>query len=199
MTAGTGTVPQNEPEDWPSFRRIIWTALRVVGSVAVLVALYYVVPLDRSSMGSAIAMLLTGLVGFVVLVAVQVTSVLRSRYPWLRAVEALAVSVPFFVLLFAAAYVAMAAQSPGSFGRRLSHTNGIYFAISVFSTVGFGDFTARSEAAQLVVTGQMLSDLAVFGLAIKVIVNAARQGRQRKSTMATAAREGDAKHRPRPD
>lgn len=48
----------------------------------------------------------------------------------------------------------------------------------VFSTVGFGDITAKTQAARLVVTGQMIADLVVLGLAIKVIVGAVRRGRQ---------------------
>ncbi|GLV87515.1 hypothetical protein Slala03_72040 [Streptomyces lavendulae subsp. lavendulae] len=158
--------------------------LRVVVSVATLVALYYVGPLDNSSKSTAIAILLSGLVGFVVLVALQVRSILRSRYPVLRAAEALAVSIPFFLLLFAAAYVAMAAHSPGSFGTRLSHTSGLYFSVTVFTTVGFGDITAKSAAAQLMVTAQMLLDLAVFGLVIKTILDAAHRGRERMNTAA---------------
>ncbi|MEU8495998.1 potassium channel family protein [Streptomyces lavendulae] len=156
--------------------------LRVVVSVATLVALYYVGPLDNSSQSTAIAILLSGLVGFVVLVALQVRSILRSRYPVLRAAEALAVSIPFFLLLFAAAYVAMAAHSPGSFGMHLSHTSGLYFSVTVFTTVGFGDITAKSGVAQLLVTAQMLLDLAVFGLVIKTILDAARRGRERVNT-----------------
>ena len=47
----------------------------------------------------------------------------------------------------------------------------------MFSTVGFGDITAKTETARLVVTGQMISDLIILGLAIKVIVGAVRHGR----------------------
>ncbi|MEV0415467.1 potassium channel family protein [Streptomyces sp. NPDC050448] len=193
MTAGTGGALQGHHGARRLFGRLVWTALRVLASVATLVTLYYLGPLDHSSMSTAVAILLTGLVGFVVLVAVQVRSILRSQYPALRAVEALAVSIPFFLLLFAAAYVAMAAQSPGSFGRNLSHTSGLYFAVTVFTTVGFGDITAKSGAAQLAVTVQMLTDLIVFGLVIKVIVDAARRGRERMHATAAAPPGGEAR------
>ncbi|WP_329316008.1 potassium channel family protein [Streptomyces sp. NBC_01278] len=190
MTVDAGGAPRGRPAARRLFGRFVWSALRVLGSVTVLVALYYTSPLDQSSMGTTVAVLLGGLVGFVVLVAVQVRSILRSRYPGLRAAEALAVSIPFFLLLFAAAYVAMAAQSPSTFSRHLSHTSGLYFAVTVFTTVGFGDITARSGAAQLAVTVQMLTDLAVFGLVLKVIGDAARRGRERVNATATAPRGG---------
>lgn len=193
MTAGTGRVLQGHHRARRLLGRLVWTVLRVLASVATLVTLYYVGPLDHSSMSTAVAILLTGLVGFVLMVTVQVRSILRSRYPTLRAIEALAVSIPFFLLLFAAAYVAMAAQSPGSFGRGLSHTNGLYFAVTVFTTVGFGDITAKSGAAQLAVTVQMLMDLAVFGLVIKATVDAAHRGRERMNATAAAPPGGEAR------
>ncbi|MFD9574188.1 potassium channel family protein [Streptomyces sp. NPDC059982] len=186
MTGAAEPAAPDRPQARPPWGRLVWSALRVVGSVAVLLTVYYMCPLDHSSMGAAVAMLLGGLVVFAVLVAVQAGLILRSRYPELRAVEALAVSIPFFLLLFAAAYLALSAQSPGSFDRHLSHTSGLYFTVTVFSSVGFGDITATSEPAQLAVTAQMLADLVVFGLGIKVIVDAARRGRRRQNTEKAA-------------
>lgn len=155
--------------------------LRVVGSVAVLVALYYLLPLDHSSAPAAVTILLVGLAGFIALVAFQVRLIIRSPFPGLRAVESLATSVPLFLLLFAGTYVVMAALSAQSFGEPLSHTDGLYFTVTVFSTVGFGDITAKSEAARLVVTGQMIADVIILGFAIKVIVDAVRRGQQRRA------------------
>lgn len=162
----------------PSYRRIVWTALRVVGSVVVLGTLYYVLPLDRSSTAAVVTILLIGLAGFLALVVLQVRSIVRSPHPALRALESLSTSVPFFLLLFAAVYVAMAALSPNSFGQPLSHTDGLYFTVTVFSTVGFGDITPKTEAARLVVTMQMLADLVILGLAVKVILGAVRRGQE---------------------
>ena len=89
-----------------------------------------------------------------------------------------ATCVPFFLLLFASTYVVMAALSVSNFDVRLTHTDGLYFAVTVFSTVGFGDITAKTQAARLVVTGQMITDLVVLGLTIKVIVGAVNRARQ---------------------
>jgi len=70
------------------------------------------------------------------------------------------------------------------FRRQLQRTadahDALYFTVTVFSTVGFGDITAKTEAARLVVTGQMITDLVTIGLAVKVIVGAVKQGRQRQ-------------------
>ena len=66
----------------------------------------------------------------------------------------------------------MVRLSPGSFTAPLSRTDALYFTVTVFSTVGFGDITAKAETARLVVTGQMIADLVILGLAIKAIVGA---------------------------
>jgi ion channel len=157
---------------------IVRAVLRIVGSTAVLVTLYYLLPLDHSSTGTAVTILVIGLVVFIALVAFQVRSIIRSPFPGLRAIEALATSVPLFLLLFASSYVVMAAMSAANFGARLTHTDGLYFAVTVFSTVGFGDITAKTQAARLVVTGQMIADLAILGLAVKIIVGAVSRRRR---------------------
>jgi len=177
MTGRTSVAPHDQGEARLSSGRIAWTMLRVTGSVAVLVTVYYLLPLDHSSTPAAVTILVTGLAAFVAQVAVQVRLIIRSRFPGLRAAEALGISVPLFLLLFAGTYVVLAAISASNFGGHLSHTDGLYFAVTVFSTVGFGDITAKTETARLVVTGQMIADLIILGLAIKVILGAVRHGR----------------------
>lgn len=97
----------------------------------------------------------------------------------MRAIEALASTVPLFLLLFAAIYVTMAQASPANFStHRLTRTDALYFTVTTFSTVGYGDITAVSQSARLVVTAQMILDLLVLGLGIRVFVGAVQRGRQ---------------------
>ena len=60
----------------------------------------------------------------------------------------------------------------------------------MFSTVGFGDITAKTGTARLVVTVQMLTDLVIYGVAIKVFVAAVKRGQQRKAASG-GTRTGD--------
>ena len=69
----------------------------------------------------------------------------------------------------------------------MTRTDALYFTVTVFSTVGFGDITAKTEAARLVVTGQMIADLVVIGLAVKVIAGAVKRGRQQQQPTGAAA------------
>jgi len=182
MSDPTGTASPGQPQSRPSSRMVVRTVLRAAVSVAALAALYYLLPLDHASTPATVTILVIGLVVFIALVTFHVRSILRSPFPQLRAVEALAVNVPLFLLLFAATYVTLAGLSVKNFGEHLSHTDGLYFAVTVFSTVGFGDITAKTETARLVVTGQMIGDLIILGLAINVIVGAVKRGRQRQNT-----------------
>ena len=176
--ATTASAPPGQPQARPSSRTVAWTVLRSAGSVAALVAVYYLLPLDHPSVPAALTILLIGLMAFVALVAFHVRWIIRSPFPTLRAIEALAINVPLFLLLFAGSYVALSALSARNFGGHLSHTDGLYFTVTVFSTVGFGDITAKTETARLVVTGQMITDLIILGLAIKIIFGAVRRGRR---------------------
>jgi len=187
VTGGTGPGAEIWREPRPSGLMITWTVVRVVASIVVVTALYYLLPFDRSASVVAVTLLVAGLVVFVGLVAFQVRAIIASPFPGLRAIEALATSVPLFLALFASSYFVMARLSPGSFSAPLTRTDALYFTVTVFSTVGFGDITAKTETARLVVTGQMIADLVILGLAIKAIVGAVRRGRQRRPQAADHA------------
>ena len=180
MTESTGAPPDGPPEARPPLGRIVQSLLRAAGSTAVLVAIYYLLPLDHSARWFAVTVLVIGLAALIGLVAFQVHAIGGSRYPGLRALEALAVTVPLFLLLFASTYLVMAALSARSFSQPLNHTDALYFTVTVFATVGFGDITATAAVARLVVTGQMIIDLIILGLGARVILGAVSRGRQRR-------------------
>ena len=191
MTNNGAPEPAAQPGATAPRSMIARALLRGAGSTIALVAIYYLLPLDRFSTVAAVTMLAIGLVVFIGLVAVQIRSIVASPFPGVRAVEALATSIPLFLLLFASTYVVMAVISASNFSEPLTRTDALYFTVTVFSTVGFGDITAKTEAARLVVTGQMITDLVVIGLAVKVIVGAVKRGRQQQPTGAAAAQPNE--------
>jgi voltage-gated potassium channel len=60
----------------------------------------------------------------------------------------------------------------------------------VFATVGFGDITAKTEAARLVATGQMITDLIILGIGARVILGAVTRARQRRPQDTRATQPG---------
>ena len=164
----------------PPLGRVIWSLLRAAASTAVLVAIYYLLPLDHAARGFAVTALVIGLAALVGLVAFQVRAISGSRYPGLRALEALGFTVPLFLLLFASTYLVLASLSAHNFSQPMNHTDALYFTVTVFATVGFGDITATAAVARLLVTGQMIIDLIILGLGARVILGAVSRGRQRR-------------------
>jgi heme/copper-type cytochrome/quinol oxidase subunit 2 len=128
---------------------------------------------DRWS-GSVLTRLAIGMILFAALVAWQVRAVLRSNYPGLRTLEALAAAIPLFLVVFASAYLLVANLEPDAFSERLSKTDALYFTVTVFSTVGFGDITPTATATRVMVMIQMVADLIVIGLVVHVMLGAVK-------------------------
>jgi voltage-gated potassium channel len=171
-------------QDLPPAKRrrlIAGAVLRSVLVAAVLVVLYYVLPLDRPWDSDTAVRLLIGLLVVAGVVVWGVRIIGGSRYPGVRAAEALALALPFFLLLFASTYFEMERASAASFTQPLTRTDALYFAVTVFTTVGFGDITAKSETARVVLIVQMLADLAFLGAGVRVLLGAVSRGRERRS------------------
>ncbi len=163
-------------------RRLIFRAvLRSVLVAVVLVVLYYVVPLDRRWDADTAIRLLLGIVVFAGVMVWEVRAIAGSRYPGLRAAETLGLILPLFLVLFASTYFVMERASAASFTEPLTRTDALYFTVTVFSTVGFGDITARSEAARVVLIVQMLADLVFLGAGLRVLLGAVHRGRGQSS------------------
>jgi voltage-gated potassium channel len=185
-----GAITGERPTDLPPTQRrrlIAGAALRAVLVAAVLVVLYYLLPLDRPWTADTAVRLLIGLLVVAAVVAWGVRTVAGARYPGARAAEALALILPFFLLLFASTYFVMERNSAASFTQPLTRTDALYFTVTVFTTVGFGDITARSEAARVVLIVQMLGDLVLLGAGVRVLLGAVQRGRERRSETGDAA------------
>jgi voltage-gated potassium channel len=150
--------------------------MRALLSVVVLVGLYYAVPIEHRPHQSVALRVMTALVLFGVVLVVEIRQISKHDHPTLRAGVALATIIPLFLVLFAWIYLTMSASDPGAFGGQLNRTGALYFTVTVFSTVGFGDIAPRSDPARVVAMVQMLSDLAVVGIVIRLILGAATRG-----------------------
>ena len=104
-------------------------------------------------------------------------------FPELRAAVALGVVIPLFFVLFATIYLSMSDASGTTFTQGLDHTRALYFTITIFSTVGFGDITPATDTARLVVSAQMILDLILIGGVVQSLLarpsEASASGRNR--------------------
>ena len=166
----------------PAIRRrlIVGAVLRGLLTATVLVVLYYVLPF-RSLSGDTALRFLAGFLIFIGITVWQVKTITGSRYPALKAAEALGLVFPLYLLVFASTYYVLERASAANFSETLTRTDALYFTVTVFSTVGFGDIVAKSEVARIVLIVQMLGDLALLGAGARVLLGAVRRGQQRRT------------------
>lgn len=159
------------------------SALRALSVFVVLALLYAFAPFGQK-LQAGVLIQLVGM--FIVLVLVTVwefRNVARSSYPEFRAVEAVVVTLPVLLLPYSAAYYVMSREIPASFSEHLSRLDALYFTLTTFSTVGYGDIVARTEPARAAVTVQILLDLVLIGLIGRALFGAAQR---RRETLRTA-------------
>jgi hypothetical protein len=158
-------------------RRQGYAALARTALVTAALGLAYAyVPLT-DTLHDGIPLLVGSLLALTALTVWHVRAVSTAAYPGVRAIEALTTSVPFLLLCFSAAYFLMEQHSRPAFGVPLTRLDALYFTVTVFGTVGFGDIAAHTELARGVVTAQMLTDFLFLGVVVRVLIGAARLGR----------------------
>jgi voltage-gated potassium channel len=155
-------------------RAVIVCAASVALAWILIFGAYAALPIARESGLRAFTRLGVDIALVGAVLAWQIRRIAAARLPELRAVEALGVVIALFLALFSSIYLAMSHESGGTFTQGLDHVRALYFTVSIFSTVGFGDITPRTDTARLVVAAQMLLDLAIIGAVVRLIFSAAR-------------------------
>jgi peptidoglycan/LPS O-acetylase OafA/YrhL len=174
----------------PSRRQIAFSALRMVVLSTGLVVAYSLAPLDRPGNLLGVKLLLA-LVIVAALLALQITWVLHSPSPRLRALEAVVVSLPLLIIIFATTYVVLSRNVPSSFNEHLDKISALYFTVTVFATVGFGDIVAHTDQARIIVTVQMAVDLIAIGVFAKVLLGAVQMRMQSRGDQNAASSRRD--------
>jgi hypothetical protein len=137
-------------------------------------AVYYAVPAETDGADNAFPRLAVGLLVFAAMLAWQNSRIGRVELPELRAAGTLGSTIPLFLTVFATIYLSLSHTAAANFSQRLDHTRALYFTITVFSTVGFGDITPTTDAARIMVSLQMLVDLVIIALVVRLLLNTAK-------------------------
>ena len=149
---------------------------------ALLFVAYYLLPLNRTTEDVGVLLLVGGLILIGVVLAWQLRAIVDSPFPRLRGFQTLITGIPLLLVVFAAVFYLTGHAQPDSFTEPMDKIGAMYFTVTVFSTVGFGDITAKTDLARTLVTIQMLFNLVVIGLAAKVIFGAIDVGLKKRST-----------------
>ena len=169
----TRTLPRNAPAIGQLFTMVAETVLVAVAMVLV----YWLLPIQDHITVGFVFRLVGGLIVTAVVLAWQVRAITRSTHPIARAVRGLVVSLLLFILAFAITYLTLSKQDPQSFSTPLAKMNGLYFTVTVLTTVGFGDITPRTSVAQAITTIQMLLDLVFLAVGVRLLVKTALHAR----------------------
>jgi voltage-gated potassium channel len=164
-------------------RAVLRTVLSLLLAWVVIFGAYFVNPIGLRSGSLAFTRLGADIALVAAVVAWQVRRIQAADLPELRAAPALGIIIAWFLAVFSGLYLGLSNSLPRDFSTPLDHVRALYFTITVFSTVGFGDITPRTDSARLIVAAQMLLDLALIGAVVRLLFNAAR------SRVGTGARE----------
>lgn len=155
--------------------------LRPVLTVLALGTAYFLLPWTDAHTGSAFALLIAGGLAVLAVTVWQIRRILNSDVPALQAVEAASVVVPTYLLIVSMTYFAVAGSDPASFSEPLSRMGSLYFSLSVFSTVGFGDITALTDPARALVSLQIVCNLILIGFGVRFVVAAVSWSKEHRT------------------
>ena len=169
-------------------RRLLAKAtIRVLATTVLVLVVYFQIPVGRDPTTWGAVALVASLIAFLVAVGFQIRRIVDAPLPQLRAIETVATAIPVFVVIFALVYVSMSEAQADSFNQPVTRITGLYFTVTVFTSVGFGDVVARTDTARAVVTVQMLLDLVLLGGLVRAIIGASRVGLARRRAEAEQA------------
>ena len=167
-------------------------AIETAAICGAIVAVYGLLPFS-GNWGAA--GLIVGGIAALVVIAVLIRRVRRdllAERPVPEAIAAVVVTATLTIITSSATYYAMASANPDSFRGLGTKIDATYFAVTVMSTVGFGDIAATTNAARISVMVQMMADVIVIGVVARLMINSVKlhTGRARDEPVGRDGRAG---------
>jgi hypothetical protein len=150
-----------------------------VVSALILVG-YFVLPITSAFTTHVVLLLGGGLLAVCALLTWQIRAIRVSPTPLARGLGTIGVGVPLFLALFSATYYLVGRADDDAWSEPLSRLDALYFSLSTFATVGFGDVAAESQTARALVVVQMALNLVLVGVIARVVVAAVQEGMAHK-------------------
>jgi hypothetical protein len=165
--------PSGPPPSAALSRQKLRAGVLRVGAVVVLGGLAYAVaPVE----GVGRWLTVTGAFGLQVLIAPftfrRVQRIESSDTPVLDAVLAVTVTITALVLGFSAIYLVLA-ERPDEVAGLETRLDSVYFTVTTLATVGTGDIHAQGQTARAVAVVQMLANVVVLAVSVRLLTGIA--------------------------
>jgi tryptophan-rich sensory protein len=148
--------------------------LRIVLVATGLVAVYAVLPLQSERWWLGLVIGFLAVVAIVPVTVRRINAISSSSQPLFAAAEAIVIVVAMLIFAFSTVYLAID-RNGGQFAELDTKVDAAYFTVTTLSTVGYGDVHAAGQMARLAVTFQIIVDLSVIAISVRLIVGAARR------------------------
>jgi len=192
-------MPEDQPANDPgtSFAALSRTTRRwlLAGAVlraslttTILLTAYVVMPFTLISQARYLTGFLIGAAVVLAVLALEFSRTMRSPYARLRAVEALLTAGPLFIVLFATSHYVIGQLDPAGYSEPMTRLDALYFTITTFATVGYGDISPHSQIARLVSLVQMVCGIILVGVIAKLLFGIAQESDHRRRVGAPADR-----------
>ena len=154
---------------------LIKTVSICLGFSVAIFAIYFTLPFDHLSWtGQAITRTVIGMTAFILVIALLIKRILRADVPQLRAAETLVISLVLFICFYASVYLEISNHDLQTFNVVLTHSSALYFTIVTFGTVGYGDISAHSDLARLLVSAQIIIDVLFIAALARLVIFASK-------------------------
>lgn len=163
--------------------RLVADGLGTVGYVVLLLLAYFRLPpvaLQISNAWDAVVLTFAALAVLGWLYFGRLRRVPTADRPLARAIRMVVVLLSTFVVLFSYAYLSLEARLPGQVPGLLTHLDALYFTVTMLTTVGFGDISPAGQAARAVATLQMVVNVVLLGLLVRVAIDVGRRTAQQR-------------------
>lgn len=178
----------------PSAKHVVLRTapILVIGliTIALVIVIYLVTPVPKADDPvwlTILALVCVGLlyVGAAIVIAVKIS---QAKHPLFAGVIALGVMISALIVLFALAYVSLSQTDASNFNVPLDKVSALYFTMTILSTTGFGDITAVSHKAMIVVMLQMVAGLTLFTMVARILVTVVKGATKRNLKTSKAAK-----------
>ncbi|MBB5872825.1 Ca2+/Na+ antiporter [Allocatelliglobosispora scoriae] len=146
---------------------------RSLGTCALLVAAFFLVPVSTDDDGAVWRAIVTLLI-MALAVWLIYRQIRRQVDDPVAPLAGLMLAIVGGVLIFAFIDYEIAVERPGEFVDLATRLDALYFALTTLATVGYGDVHAEGQLARGVLCAQLLFNIVVVGAAASILVSQLR-------------------------